>query len=274
MTPRNYGIGAFALAALITGFFSLTKPTYPEPSAYQSPQYDDILLGASSLLSSLTHYYTFDASNSNDSVGAANGSDTSVTYSSGNGKISVGGGVSSAGFINFGTGVGGTTAITYNMWIKPGTQSGGDGYYGLMGSGGASNNILFLKTNQLAAYINGSGGLVGIDPVATTINVSGTVWTMVTMTYDSTSGMVVYINGTSAGTAAAAGTANVPSNGFHVGVDPAITSRKYNGAFDEVGVWTRALTSAEVSELYAAGVGNQYPFGVDAIVAPEVIIFE
>lgn len=208
----------------------------------------------------LTHYYKFDSSNSNDSVGAANGTDTSVTYSSGNGKLSVGGGVANAGYINFGTGVGGTPAMSYNMWIKPGTQSGGDGYRGLMGSGGANNNILFLKTNQLAAYISGVSSLVGIDPVATTIDVTGTVWTMVTMVYDTTNGMVIYINGTSAATAAAAGTAKVPSNGFHVGVDPASLTRRYTGAFDELGVWDRAITALEVAELYNGGAGLSYPF--------------
>ena len=190
------------------------------------------------LTDSLTDYYKFDSSNSNDSVGANNGSDTSVTYSVGNGKINVGGGVSTLGYIDFGTSVGGTAAMTYNMWIKPGTQDNtNDIYHGLMGSGGASNNIMFLKgdVNKLAAYVTGTTGTASVDPVSTAIDVSGNVWTMVTMTYDSSSGLIVYINGTSAGTDVAKGTALVPSHGFHVGLDPAGTVRLYNGAFDEVG---------------------------------------
>ena len=35
----------------------------------------------------------------------------------------------------------------------------------------------------------------------------------------------------------------------------------FNGTIDEVGVWSRALTSTEVSELYNSGAGCQYPFG-------------
>jgi hypothetical protein len=34
----------------------------------------------------------------------------------------------------------------------------------------------------------------------------------------------------------------------------------YNGYLDEVGVWSRALTSSEVTQLYNSGLGLQYPF--------------
>jgi hypothetical protein len=42
-----------------------------------------------------------------------------------------------------------------------------------------------------------------------------------------------------------------------------------NGQFssanvDEVGVWNRVLTSAEVTQLYNSGAGLQYPFGLGA----------
>ena len=35
----------------------------------------------------------------------------------------------------------------------------------------------------------------------------------------------------------------------------------FDGMIDEVGIWSRVLTSGEVTELYNAGAGNQYPFG-------------
>jgi hypothetical protein len=35
----------------------------------------------------------------------------------------------------------------------------------------------------------------------------------------------------------------------------------FNGQLDEVGVWNRALTGAEVTELYNGGLGLSYPFG-------------
>lgn len=43
----------------------------------------------------------------------------------------------------------------------------------------------------------------------------------------------------------------------------------FNGNIDEVGLWEKALTSAEVVELYSQGVGQTYPFsGIDPL--PEV----
>jgi hypothetical protein len=43
----------------------------------------------------------------------------------------------------------------------------------------------------------------------------------------------------------------------------------YNGSIDEVGVWSRALTSGEVSSLYNSGSGLQYPFGGGAVTPPK-----
>jgi len=34
----------------------------------------------------------------------------------------------------------------------------------------------------------------------------------------------------------------------------------FDGIIDEVGIWTRALTSTEITSLYNSGAGNQYPF--------------
>jgi hypothetical protein len=33
----------------------------------------------------------------------------------------------------------------------------------------------------------------------------------------------------------------------------------FNGKIDEIGAWTRLLTSTEITELYNLGAGKQYP---------------
>lgn len=38
------------------------------------------------------------------------------------------------------------------------------------------------------------------------------------------------------------------------------TSRFTNGLIDEVGIWNKKLTTAEITELYASGAGKFYPF--------------
>lgn len=50
------------------------------------------------------------------------------------------------------------------------------------------------------------------------------------------------------------------SNDFVIGRLPTAGSEWANGQTDEVGIWNRALSQAEVTQLYNSGVGKQYPF--------------
>jgi len=46
------------------------------------------------------------------------------------------------------------------------------------------------------------------------------------------------------------------------------TSNNINALLDEFGIWSRAISEAEVSELYNSGNGLTYPFGVAPEAAP------
>lgn len=217
------------------------------------------------LTDNLISYYKFDSSNSNDSVSTNNGTDTSITYSSGNGKINNGAGFASGSSSKISMGNVAAlypTAVTYNLWVN--ATSFPNAYNCLIGKNGAGDTVFctfYVKSNgKLASYIVTSGGTTNIDGTNTTTLSSGT-WYMLTMTYDSTSGGVVYVNGTSDGTFAANGTINTTGSEFFLGYQQTYANRYWNGAIDEVGVWSRALTSTEVSNLYASGSGLQYPFG-------------
>ncbi len=39
----------------------------------------------------------------------------------------------------------------------------------------------------------------------------------------------------------------------------------FRGKMDEVGIWTRVLTQAEISQLYLNGAGLQHPFSIGQI---------
>lgn len=86
-------------------------------------------------------------------------------------------------------------------------------------------------------------------------------------TYDGTN-LLLYVNGTNvaSGTSSSNGTTNWSPGGgyFSVGAarDPNDgTVAQYASAYiDEVAAYNRAITSSEVTSLYAAGVGLQYPF--------------
>ena len=45
------------------------------------------------------------------------------------------------------------------------------------------------------------------------------------------------------------------------------------GVIDEVGIWDRALTSDEITELYNSGDGLQYPFSSGAEFIPQILIY-
>lgn len=72
----------------------------------------------------------------------------------------------------------------------------------------------------------------------------------------------VYINGTSVGTSAAFSNGAIYNNSqpFEIGTADAGVDGYLNGILDEVGVWSRKLTSAEVTSLYNSGSGLAYPF--------------
>lgn len=88
-------------------------------------------------------------------------------------------------------------------------------------------------------------------------------WHHVVYTVDSSGNMTLYVDGASAATGTASGTMSTGKS-FSIGVNrpTANTSDQWVGTLDEVGVWSRALTSTEVTTLYNSGAGLQYPFVV------------
>lgn len=89
-------------------------------------------------------------------------------------------------------------------------------------------------------------------------------WVHIVVTVDvsSATGGIIYKNGSPLSMSAKGGTAtSVIGNTveFHLG-GRAENARTINGLLDEVGFWSRVLTSDEVTELYNSGAGLTYPF--------------
>lgn len=222
------------------------------------------------LTTNLNSYWKLDG-NSNDSVGAFNGTDTAITYSSGNGKINQGAGFNgSSSYISLGSVFQITGDMTINAWFKSsaansafdaGTFIAGDGR-----SGTPTQNLL-IRPNQ-------PGG-VGTDPVASASCTSGGTnynaidtggqklndgnWHMITGVFSGTN-LIVYVDGTSKATVTSAAKANGASGGIGANNNNGSTIQFTNGAIDEVGVWSRALSGSEITTLYNGGAGLQYPF--------------
>lgn len=202
-------------------------------------------------------YYKLDG-NSNDSVGSNNGTDTSISYSSSYGKINQGAsfnGSSSKIWTNNNLGLSTSSDKTFGMW-----------YYR---TGGTTSFTLDYRNNSggnfsLTFYTNSTGGIIfnckGTD-VVTSSNLSTNTWYYLT-TVISGSTLTAYVNGVSIGSGTiGSGTTN--ANNFSLSSYADTPGGYFQGYIDEVGIWSRVLSSGEVSELYNSGAGLQYPFTTD-----------
>lgn len=193
---------------------------------------------SSTLLNGLTAYYKFDG-NSNDSVGTYNGTDLNVSYVAGlNGNAASYNGSSSRTTI---PGIILGTNFSISCWVKPIVWTS-------WGTILAQNSSLgfFIKSTGLTYYYSG-------DHLSTTKPSLG-VYSHVVMTYAS-GAVKFYINGTlDATTLSGAPTFTANYIGGDNGND------WLNGILDEMGVWTRVLSGAEIIELYNSGAGRYYPF--------------
>lgn len=204
-----------------------------------------------SLLVNLVSYYKLDG-NSNDAHGGRNGTDTSMTY--GAVKINNGGafnGTSSSISMTAPPGLSGDFSLS--VWASRSTnsafrilyESGNNLNYWRVGIDNL-NQIIFTEDN-IADYTFSGATMTNTNQLYHLVFVkSGT----------GSNNITLYVDGTSVGTASAgsvataSGTARVGSLG---GV-----SNYWNNQIDELGIWSKALTGAEVTSLYNGGAGLSY----------------
>jgi len=231
------------------------------------------------LIDNIVGYWKMDG-NSNDSVGSANGTDTSITYSVPNGKINEGGGFVAASNSRSLVGAVGGTGValaTFNCWAKvPNTTGNLDrvlvGYNGWSTNGQFSFEMFSRDSgstyNRILFYVYGSnpdGSSVANAKFCTT-DIGDGNWHMITSVVNTTTRNISYyvdgsfVNTVNFATALPAiSLDNLILGSWFVGGG----YRSYNDAIDEIGIWTRELSAGEISQLYNGGVGVQYPF-VDA----------
>lgn len=219
------------------------------------------------LADNLLAYYKFD-SNSNDSVGSNNGTDTNITY--GTGKIS-----NSANFngtsskVKLGIQSSMTTNFTIAGWVKTTVNNA---YKGIYYSGENTNAwALFMQnTGKIELLENNLAEYVGTTVLATN------TWYHVALVKSGDSGtnLTIYINGTSDGTASCGGV-QTPTTFAYFGIkkESGVDSNFWSGDLDEFGLWDRALSGAEISQLYNSGSGLSYPFsGGGATYIPTIMM--
>jgi RHS repeat-associated protein len=227
------------------------------------------LNNTSSIGKGLNAYWKFD-NNSNDELGASNGSDSSVAYATGK--------------INQGAGYNGTSSLTAfpsSGALKP------TGSFTLAGwlktSSTSSFRTFFQSFNQdqgapgyaagIRAYIwdgipgiqigKNTGQTWGSDYVmvdaTTNIGTSGN-WAYYAAVYDGST-VKIYINGTQQTSVSWTGNPEYSAVTYQragAGNDGGFDNNFFPGSLDEMGLWSRALSASEISQLYNSGNGLAY----------------
>lgn len=221
----------------------------------------------------LTHYYSAD-NTAIDSKGSIHGTLVNgATYSTG--KINAGFGLDGVNdYVNVGNlfGFDGTTPFSisfifklnanianYSIKYLVGNQTrtafptNGTGAFLYTGDGGATNRLAFAMANngnRLVVYIKNNLAINTFYHCVVSYNGNGL-----------NSGLNTYINGVSEKLSVFSDSLTLPissSSQLSTFGSTLGTSDFFNGVIDEVGVWDRALSVTDVTELYNAGAGKQY----------------
>ena len=102
--------------------------------------------------------------------------------------------------------------------------------------------------------------------INSTTTLSANTWYHIVTTFDTTNGMVLYINGSSEGTNSYTGNVSSHSSDYSLMYRADNGGQRTKGKIDQVRIFTKALSSSEVSTLYAetaATVESLDPLNVD-----------
>lgn len=204
--------------------------------------FDDFSPG---LLNGLARYYQLDG-NSTDIVGGFNGTDTAISYSTANGVILEGAGFNGTTSNIVTSGTVSPTDFSIACWFKT-SNTGGTNFFSLVNGSIATalgiNEFGNPTVGEVNFFLRDSNGVTA-DPTSGTVNNDNTFHYAVGVKNGNTTSL--YIDGLLASTTTQTFTGNF--NNMVLGLG-SITG-EYAGAVDEAGYWTRALSAAEVLQLF------------------------
>jgi len=186
-----------------------------------------------------------------DSAGSNDGTINGATWTTGQigGALSFDGVDDTVNVGNLGLAVNGTGTIS--LWMKG--NAGIDcttNNHGVTDGSAFQNGIIYRSSDCDPNFRNDALATIGID--LSNIGLSdATNWHHLVGVADTTNGMKFYIDGVSRGTDADTGGLNIDNDfiiGGRIGGD-----QVFDGIIDEVRVYNRALSAADVTELFNAG---------------------
>ena len=215
----------------------------------------------SSITNGLVAYWNFDGKNFTDSIGHFDGTQNGanpITFVGG--KTDFGQAIQLDGVDQMVEITGGEPddlafeggSMSIAGWFKVGAFD--KSWQALVAKGEGSN--WRVARNSASGTMSYAGGLT--DATGAT-DVSDGNWHHLVAISDASGanfGTAIYIDGVQDGTIS--GTAALVANGSRmiIGDNPGSRGRYWNGAIDDLAIWNRVLTEAEISALYAGGTGK------------------
>lgn len=219
------------------------------------------------LTDNIEAYWKLDAASGDESDSSGNGRTLTNAYDPGTTTGKINGArvfvpASSQYFIQAYDGVTGAAARSVQVWFK--TTS----------AGGANTNCVFGHGSSAGAGLqwlcNIESGVIWVRCAGGNTASAGTGyndgnWHHLVITFTASgnvTNIAIYVDGSSLSVTTTGTTAlNTTATDFYIGNSSSggITTT-FSGTLDEFGLWSRALTSDEVTSLYNGGSGLAYPF--------------
>jgi len=156
------------------------------------------------------------------------------------------------------TGVGPSSSFTWSAWVDFETSTiGHRGIFTTLTAGTGRDGLTLVDNNDGKLYLIGYSGNSFLGQIVSDSYSSGFVHVVVVWDGSSDTG-TIYLDGVSSVSGIISGV-SVLENDFVLGRKYATTGTEFfEGSMDEVGIWSRALSSVEVSALYNSGSGLSY----------------
>ncbi len=219
------------------------------------------------LIDNIVAYWKFDETSpidASDSVGSRTLTNTS-------GALFVSGVINNGALLNGGSEyfhratevLGIVNSWTISGWVKFDEFGSSDVMFELSSNSTDINRVdLFSMNGNFRVVIANSTGSSYKDFTATTNTFTVDTYCFVTVTWDA-SVLNLYMNGTLQTVTKTIDNTVVQTNSsrrIYVGRGDLGSALQIDGEVDEWGYWSRALSNAEVTQLYNGGIGLQYPF--------------
>lgn len=173
-----------------------------------------------------------------------------------------------------------TGDFTFSFWVKLASNPSSGQEFNLITKYLPTGNqrsyqVLYSEDSgnyNISLNINADGASASTNVSWLSVNLGTGTWKHIVIKYTaSTHTSEAYVNGSSLGTKDSVRTSIFDSTAPFVLGSTNAGGSYLNGSLDEMGIWSRPLTSDEVTELYNSDNGIQYPFSLD-VSAPTLSI--